>query len=73
MATPLSVCAERDPKGFYARASVGEISSFTGFDHPYEAPEAPDVVVGHHLPLAEAADRVLAALGSEDPVRSRHS
>ncbi len=73
VATPLSVCAERDPKGFYARASVGEISSFTGFDHPYEAPEAPDVVVGHHLPLAEAADRVLAALGSEDPVRSRHS
>ena len=73
LATPLSVCAERDPKGFYARASVGEMASFTGLDHPYEPPEAPDVVVGHHLPLAEAADRVLAALGSEDPSQSHHS
>jgi len=64
LATPLSVCAERDPKGLYARATEGEISSFTGLDHPYEPPEAPDLVVGHHIALAEAADRVLAALAS---------
>jgi len=65
LATPLSVCAQRDPKGLYARASVGEIASFTGLDHPYEAPEAPDLVVGHHLPLAEAVDRVLEALDAD--------
>jgi adenylyl-sulfate kinase len=64
LATPIAVCAERDPKGLYRRASVGEISSFTGFDHPYEPPTEPDLVVGHHLPLAEAVDRVLDALGS---------
>jgi len=64
VATPVSVCAQRDPKGFYKRASEGEITSFTGLDHPYEPPTAPDLVVGHHLPLAEAVDRVLEALGS---------
>jgi adenylyl-sulfate kinase len=63
VATPISVCAERDPKGLYARASGGEISSFTGLDHPYEPPTEPDVVVGHHIPLAEAVERVLEALG----------
>jgi adenylyl-sulfate kinase len=64
LATPVSVCAQRDPKGLYRRASEGEITSFTGLDHPYEPPTAPDLVVGHHLPLAEAVDRVLEALGS---------
>ena len=64
VATPISVCAQRDPKGLYARASEGEITSFTGLDHPYEPPTAPDLVVGHHLPLADAVDRVLEALGS---------
>jgi adenylyl-sulfate kinase len=64
VATPVSVCAQRDPKGFYKRASEGEITSFTGLDHPYEPPTSPDLVVGHHLPLAEAVDRILEALGS---------
>jgi adenylyl-sulfate kinase len=64
VATPVSVCAKRDPKGLYRRASEGEISSFTGLDHPYEPPTAPDLVVGHHLPLDDAVERVLEALGS---------
>jgi adenylyl-sulfate kinase len=66
LSTPVSVCAERDPKGLYARASEGEISSFTGVDHPYEPPSEPDVLVGHHLPLEEAVARVLEALGSAE-------
>jgi adenylyl-sulfate kinase len=66
LSTPVSVCAERDPKGLYARASEGEISSFTGVDHPYEPPAEPDVLVGHHLPLEEAVARVLEALGSAE-------
>jgi adenylyl-sulfate kinase len=70
VATPISVCAQRDPKGLYARASVGEITSFTGLDHPYEPPTAPDLVVGHHLPLSEAIERVLGALGSDAPPQS---
>lgn len=42
LATPLQVCAERDPKGLYARARRGEITGLTGFDAPYEAPDNPE-------------------------------
>jgi adenylyl-sulfate kinase len=73
VATPISVCAERDPKGLYARASQGQVSSFTGFDHPYEPPTDPDLVVGHHLPLSEAVDRVLEALGTGTAAQSHQS
>ncbi|MBY6414001.1 adenylyl-sulfate kinase [Rhodococcus sp. BP-252] len=43
--TPLEVCAQRDPKGMYAKARAGEITGFTGVDDPYEAPEHPDLVL----------------------------
>jgi len=42
---PLSVCEKRDPKGLYAKPRKGEIASFTGVSSPYEAPEAPDLVL----------------------------
>ncbi len=42
---PLAVCEERDPKGLYRKARSGEITSFTGIDSPYEAPEAPDLEI----------------------------
>lgn len=45
VATPIEVCAERDPKGLYARAKSGEVKSFTGLTSPYEPPEAPDCVL----------------------------
>jgi adenylyl-sulfate kinase len=38
-------CARRDVKGLYAKAFAGEIKGFTGVDDPYEAPEAPELVV----------------------------
>ena len=43
VSTPLATCASRDPKGLYAKAKSGEISSFTGVSAPYEAPSDPDV------------------------------
>ena len=39
----LEACAERDPKGLYAKALRGEIRNFTGVDSPYERPEDPDL------------------------------
>jgi adenylylsulfate kinase len=42
---PVSVCAERDPKGLYAKAARGEIANLTGVGAPYEAPDAPELVV----------------------------
>ena len=41
----LAVCEQRDPKKLYQRARKGEIPGFTGIDSPYEAPEAPDLVL----------------------------
>lgn len=43
--TPIEVCEARDPKGLYAKARAGELKGFTGIDDPYEAPEAPDLVL----------------------------
>ena len=43
--TPLAVCEARDPKGLYDRARAGKIPDFTGISAPYEAPEAPDLVI----------------------------
>lgn len=41
----LDVCEQRDVKGLYQRARIGEIPHFTGISSPYEEPEAPEVVV----------------------------
>lgn len=42
---PLAVCEERDPKGLYRKARAGLLPEFTGISSPYEAPDAPDVLV----------------------------
>jgi bifunctional enzyme CysN/CysC len=43
--TPIELCEQRDPKGLYTKARAGEITGFTGIDDPYEAPEAPELVL----------------------------
>ena len=60
---PLSTAIARDPKGLYKRALAGEIKNFTGVDQPYEAPEAPELVLdaAHNSP-EHSADRVVKAL-----------
>jgi adenylyl-sulfate kinase len=62
LAAPVDLCSRRDPKGLYAKASAGELGAFTGVDDPYEVPVAPDLAIEPGLPLADAVDRVLAAL-----------
>lgn len=37
--TPLETCEQRDTKGMYAKARLGEIKNFTGIDDPYEPPQ----------------------------------
>ena len=53
----LATCERRDPKGLYRRARAGEIAEFTGISSPYEAPDAPELVVD------TAAEDVEACLG----------
>lgn len=60
---PLEVCEARDPKGLYRRARSGEIRNFTGIDAPYEAPDAPEIVVETNVyEVAECADQVVRYL-----------
>ena len=68
--TPLAVAEERDIKGLYKKARRGEIANFTGISSPYEAPEAPEIVVNTHPQTAEEAAELivgrLRALGLID-------
>ena len=43
VATPVSECERRDPKGLYRRAREGTLRGLTGVDAPYEKPENPDL------------------------------
>ncbi|MFQ3191180.1 MAG: adenylylsulfate kinase [Paraglaciecola sp.] len=45
MDTPLATCEDRDPKGLYKKARLGEIKNFTGIDSEYEIPEKPEVTI----------------------------
>jgi len=59
----VEACAERDPKGLYARAKKGEIENFTGISAPYEEPEEPELVVDtEKLSLEESVELVLGLI-----------
>lgn len=51
---PRSVCAKRDPKGFWKRAMAGQIHGFTGYDDPYEPPKDPDIIIRTNTSSEEA-------------------
>ncbi|HEX5115063.1 MAG TPA: adenylyl-sulfate kinase [Pseudonocardiaceae bacterium] len=62
--TPLAVCESRDPKGLYAKARAGEISTLTGVDDPYEPPLHPDITLSSatNNPLDLAAELMAAVM-----------
>jgi adenylyl-sulfate kinase len=74
VATPLDVCAERDPKGLYAKARSGEIEHFTGVSDPYEEPTHPELRLdtAGREPAASAAS-VLARLEELELVAAREA
>jgi len=45
VATPLSVCEDRDRKGLYAKAREGIIKEYTGISDPYEPPQDADLLI----------------------------
>lgn len=61
--TPVKVCAQRDPKGLYARAYAGDLDGFTGVDDPYQPPNDPDLRITPELALSSAVDTILDMLG----------
>ena len=63
VAAPLPICAERDPKGLYAKALAGEITNFTGVSDPYEPPLQPEIVLHTEAEsVDESVHQVLAWL-----------
>ncbi len=60
---PLAEAEKRDPKGLYKKARAGEIKNFTGISDPYEAPEAPELVLpSHQMSLQQEVDALLKLL-----------
>lgn len=62
--TSLQVCEARDPKGLYVRARDGRIPHFTGISAPYEAPEAPDVMLPTDCTVQQSAALLIPKLMS---------
>jgi bifunctional enzyme CysN/CysC len=64
--TPLAVAEARDVKGLYALARQGGLKNFTGIDSPYEAPEAPELIVDTcSMSPEEAAELIVAHVLAE--------
>lgn len=63
----IETCEERDPKGLYKKARLGEIKNFTGIDAPYEEPTNPEIVIDtDQLEIEEAVDVILEYLRGEN-------
>jgi adenylylsulfate kinase len=63
VATPVTECARRDPKGLYARAFAGELTGLTGVDGTYDQPVQPDLRVDTtDIDAEDAATSVLRLL-----------
>ena len=53
--TPLATCIDRDPKGLYKKAKEGLVSQLTGWDDPYETPDAAELVISTKNTLLETS------------------
>ena len=60
---PVEVCEQRDTKGLYRKARLGELKQFTGVDDPYEEPLNPEVIVStDRETVEESAAKVIRKL-----------
>jgi bifunctional enzyme CysN/CysC len=61
--TPLQLAEERDVKGLYGKARLGQLKNFTGIDSPYEQPEDPEIRIDTtRLTPEAAAEEILGAM-----------
>ena len=67
LSAPAEVCAQRDPKGLWARARAGQAKQVTGHDAPYEAPLKPELVIAPEFSVTEAVRQVLTSAGMTQP------
>lgn len=60
---PVSVCEDRDVKGFYKRARLGQVKAFTGISAPYEEPRDPELILDTAvLQVERSVDQIYALL-----------
>ena len=63
LSCPIQVCENRDPKGLYKKARIGEISDFTGISSPYEPPYHPEITIEtNHLTIRKSVDIIMGYL-----------
>ena len=60
--TPVEVCAERDPKGLYAKAAAGSLPNMTGVGQTYELPSNPDLTLTGVGDLEASAQQLAEAI-----------
>ncbi len=71
VATPLSTCEQRDPKGLYKKARAGEIRNFTGIDSEYETPENPQLLIDTSvLSVDQCVERIISYLEGREVLKS---
>ncbi|MER2090723.1 MAG: adenylyl-sulfate kinase [Sporosarcina sp.] len=67
MKASLESCEERDPKGLYKKARLGEIKGFTGIDAPYEEPDAPEITIDtNRLSISESVEVIVSYLNDNN-------
>lgn len=72
VATPISVCEKRDPKGLYKKARKGTIKHFTGIDSPYEPPENPEIEIDTaKLSVGACVDNILLFMREKGLIESK--
>jgi len=60
----VEICAQRDPKGLYAKARAGQIQNFTGISAPYEPPLHPELELRtDKMTVAECVAAIQKRLG----------
>jgi adenylylsulfate kinase len=56
-------CEERDVKGLYRKARLGEIIDFTGISSPYETPKNADIILNtNDLSISESIELLIKQL-----------
>jgi len=66
----LNTCETRDPKGLYKKARSGELPDFTGISAPYEAPNAPELIVDTQAqPVESSVGQIIAHVESSFRLR----
>jgi adenylylsulfate kinase len=61
----IETCEERDVKGLYRKARLGEIIDFTGISSPYETPKNADIILNtNDLSISESIELLIKQLKS---------